>query len=193
MSSYRKLRRALHEGFSDKACKKYEPLLENRAAVLVAHVLESSDDWPKTFSRFAASIVLGAVYNWPPIDSKVDPVVDRITSFFHVLSTCEAMGAYLVDIFPTMLYLPSWMAKWKRDGEKWFRMASNMFEEFYEDVRLKMVSVVLVTFKCDQPAKGFVIQLEHPENPCFAAMLIHDNEKLRLTSPESVWLAGWML
>ena len=155
VNSFRKLRRATYEGFSDKACKSYEASLENRSAVLVSQLLQAPEEWGSGFARYAASIVLGTVYGWPPIDAAADPVVERIASYFHMLSTCQVPGTYLVDIFPSMLYIPSWLAKWKRDGERWFRIASDMFEEFYDDVQTKTVCIKYHVRETGQDSSNF--------------------------------------
>ena len=94
----------------------------------------------------AASTVLSAVYAWDPIESKDDPLVTRINDLMHRLVRAALPGAYFVEIFPWMKYLPSWMAKWKREGLEWFRKDSMMFEGFYAGVQETMASVVSIMF-----------------------------------------------
>jgi len=97
----------------------------------------------KEFYRSAASTVLSVVYGWPPIQSKDDPLVTRINDHMHRFLRAALPGAYLVDIFPVMKRLPSWMAKWKREGLEWYRKDTQMFEGLMDGVREQMVSHTL--------------------------------------------------
>ena len=48
-------------------------------------------------------------------------------------------GAFLVDFFPIMKYIPSWMARWKREGLAWHEEQSNVFEDLYSNSAAKFV------------------------------------------------------
>ena len=49
-------------------------------------------------------------------------------------------GAFLVDFFPIMKYIPSWMARWKREGLAWHEEQSKVFEDLYSNSAAKFVS-----------------------------------------------------
>ena len=134
------MRRAAHEGFNVRASSAYQPLQEKESALLVSHMLRDPHNWDDNLKRSAASTVLSAVYGWLPIDNSADALVTRINELMHRVVLACLPGAYLVEIFPAMLHLPEWMARWKREGRAWFRKDTAMFEGFMEDVRGKMVS-----------------------------------------------------
>lgn len=92
------------------------------------------------FCRSAASTVLCATYGWLPLGKEGDGLVDYINDLMHRLVRACLPGAYLVEIFPSMMYLPEWLARWKRDGYAWHRKDSVMFQSFMEDVAKKKVS-----------------------------------------------------
>lgn len=48
--------------------------------------------------------------------------------FVARITTAAAPGAFLVDFFPIMKYLPSWIARWKREGLAWYEEQSRVFE-----------------------------------------------------------------
>ena len=131
--------RGAREGFSPRACDTYHGLLENRAALLVSHVMDDPQNWSAHLRRLPASIILGVVYGWPAINKSSDPVVQRINNFVAQLTSSMLPGSYYVEYFPWMLYLPSWRAKWKRDGEQVFRCGDGMFMEFLEGVEVQWV------------------------------------------------------
>ena len=131
--------RGAYEGFSPHACDTYHGLLENRAALLVSHVIHDPSKWSAHLNRLPASIILGVVYGWPAINKSSDPVIQRINHFAAQLTSSMLPGAHYVEYFPWMLYMPSWMAKWKRDGQQGFKFGDEMFMEFLEGVEVQWV------------------------------------------------------
>lgn len=97
---------------------------------------------PGTHRRSAASTVLSSVYGWPPIEVKDDGLVARINDLMHRLVRSALPGAYLVEIFPLMKYLPPWAAKWKREGLDWHAKDTKMFEDMMRDVQDRVVSAL---------------------------------------------------
>ncbi len=91
----------------------------------------------------AASAILAVVYGWPSLDASGDPLVTRIKDFMDRVLTSSFPGAFLVDIFPSMLYIPTWLASWKRRGLKWHQEDTEFFETFLVDAREKMVTCAL--------------------------------------------------
>ena len=80
------------------------------------------------------------MYGWPRIESKDDPLITRINDLVHRLIRAALPGTYLVEIFPVMKHLPTWMAPWKKWGLKWYKKDSEMFQGFYDGVAKTMVS-----------------------------------------------------
>lgn len=102
-------------------------------------------------SRSAASTVLSAIYAWPPITKADDALVNRINDLMHRLVRSALPGAYLVEIFPAMKHLPTWMAKWKREGLEWHRKDTEMFQGFYDDVNKTMASAFAIAAVLERP------------------------------------------
>ena len=99
--------------------------------------------------------MLCAVYGWLSIDKSTDPFVNRINQLMHRLVQAALPGSFLVELFPSMLYLPDWMARWKREGRAWFMKDTKMFEDLLADVQNKMVSK-------HRAVKSFEIKTLHP-------------------------------
>ena len=70
---------------------------------------------------------------------EADALVGRINDLVHRVVHAALPGAALVDIFPVMKYLPTWMAKWKREGLEWYAKDTAMFEGFMDSVRNRVV------------------------------------------------------
>jgi len=169
---WRKLRRAAQEGLNVRASEKYQPLQQQEAAVLVTNMIREPESWDSHLRRSAASTVLSAVYGWPPIGKSSDPLVNRINDLMHRLVRAALPGAFLVEIFPVMKYLPSWMAKWKREGLEWHRKDTEMFQDLMLDVEKQMKYGT--------------------NNPSFSSLLLDKRDKHALTKKEESWLAGTM-
>lgn len=63
--------------------------------------------------------------------------------FVARITTAATPGTFLVDFFPIMKYLPSWMARWKRDGLAWHEEQSKIFEEMCRGAAAKKVNKLL--------------------------------------------------
>ena len=91
-----------------------------------------------TFSRTAAATVLSAVYAYPPIKLS-DPIVVKVENYVERMLKAALPGNYMVDFFPAMMYIPTWLAKWKREGYAWFKRDTDMFLGLVDEVKQGLV------------------------------------------------------
>lgn len=59
---------------------------------------------------------MALVYDTPPLESEKDPSIAQLNAFADRVLQATLPGSHLVEFFTWMRYLPSWMAKWKRDA-----------------------------------------------------------------------------
>ena len=62
------------------------------------------------------------------VQSDNDPYVEVSENAVHAVQTAAVPGAFLVDLFPALKYIPEWMPgagfqKWARQGRECFRKA----------------------------------------------------------------------
>jgi hypothetical protein len=124
---------------------------------MVIDFIEDPDHWDEHVRRYAycfalplirlidspsttSSTILSAVYGFPRVESKDDPLVARINESIQRLVRAASPGAYLVETFPVMKHLPTWIAPWKKWGLEWYKKDSAMFREFYDGVAKTLVS-----------------------------------------------------
>ena len=155
--SWRKLRKAGHEGLNIRAVEKYQPLQEVEAATMVVGMLKDPDHWEDHLRRYvyrfalpligliyspstSASLILSTLYACPPIESKDDPLVTRINDHTRRLVNAALPGAYLVETFPMMKFLPTWIAPWKKWGLEWYKKDNELFQGLYDGVAKTLVS-----------------------------------------------------
>ncbi|PSS30979.1 hypothetical protein PHLCEN_2v2504 [Hermanssonia centrifuga] len=178
---WRKFRRAIHENFNIHAAKAFEPMQTREAISFVSCILDDPHRWELDIKRFAASVVLRITYGWSLYDDSCglsvedkDRQVDEINSITHALSHALVQGSYLVNSFPTLLYVPKWLpgAGWKREGLDANKRWTKKFIGLVGDVRAKGAG------KSDH---------------CLSANLIENEERFGLDKRETAWLAGVML
>jgi cytochrome P450 len=169
---WRRMRKAVHEGFNKAAVHRYHPIQYAEAVHLVQGVLATPEEWDKHLRRSSASSVMAVVYGTEPIASEQDPRVKRVNDHVTRLSRASLPGAHLVQFIPWMRYLPRSLAKWKRNAQDWHERDSVMFGDLLKSVRQRM-------------AKG-------EAHATLAATLVEDVGRNNLSEKENAWLAGTM-
>lgn len=110
----------------------------------------------------------------------------------HRLEHAAHPGEYLVEVFHWMIYIPSWLAKWKREGLEWHRKDTEMFYALYESAKERVVC--LIPFVCPPCAQMNInnnaLQKSGLAKPCLTSILMRKSE---LTEKEAAWIAGSML
>jgi len=106
-SSWRRMRKAAHEGLNKGVIKDFHETQTREALLLAASGLAEPAQWDKHIRRAAASMVLSVVYNQPPIKSEQDSTVKLANEFIRRLTLAAYPGAHLVEFFPWMKYIPS--------------------------------------------------------------------------------------
>ncbi|TCD61907.1 hypothetical protein EIP91_007721 [Steccherinum ochraceum] len=134
-STWRKFRKAAHEGLTPKAVQSYTRFQERESVILVEALAKEPAGWSGHLNRAVASFTLGLCYAFPPIQSYNDKVVTGIMNFIHRLEEAARPGAYMVELFPIMNYLPPWLASWKRFGNSCHEHDSEMFLKLFDDAR----------------------------------------------------------
>ncbi|KAI0049923.1 cytochrome P450 [Auriscalpium vulgare] len=174
LSSYgdrwRRMRRAAHEALSSTAIKDFYDVQRKEAILLASHVLADASGRDSHFRRATASSFLSIIYDLPTIQSEHDVNLMKVEHHIDRHVKASAPGAHLVEIFTWMRFLPSWMAKWKREAEKWYERDSAMFEGLVDQVQANL-------------EKGM-------DRPSLAASLLRDEGRVGLSVRERAWLTG---
>ena len=88
--------------------------------------------------------MLSIIYGLPPRLNSLDPDIRRSNSFVSRVLGAAAPGAFFVENFPWMMYLPRWMCPWRRYAEGLFESESAYFESRFDDVEIRMVGVRII-------------------------------------------------
>ncbi|EMD35209.1 hypothetical protein CERSUDRAFT_116679 [Gelatoporia subvermispora B] len=169
---WRRMRRAAHEGMNKAVASRYHPVQTTEAVTLCQSLLRDPATWGDQFRKSAASVVMSIIYGTPAIDNIEDPAIKRVNEFVERIVKAAYPGAHLVEFFTWMRYLPSSIAKWKREAEEWFRRDSVMFEGLYNDVKKRVIM--------------------GDERPSITATLVVEKERNQITEREAGWLSATM-
>ena len=101
------MRKATHEGLSRTVVESYKTVQLNEAVLLTCGLLAQPSKWDKHLRRTAASMVMSATYDTPPIVSELDSSVKAVNDFVARLTRAALPGAHFVEFFPWMMYIPS--------------------------------------------------------------------------------------
>ena len=83
--------------------------------------------------------MLSVVYDLPTVTSPDNPTVTKVNAFMERISQYGVPGSYLVEFFTWMKYIPSSIAKWKKEAEEGYAEYSRMFIGMFCDVENRIV------------------------------------------------------
>ncbi|KAL4808248.1 cytochrome P450 [Aspergillus unguis] len=133
-------RRLLHSALTARALENYKALQEAEAARLCFQLLKSPESFEGLFDRLTAGIVFAIAYGHR-VDDMRAPVVRQRLEFMHYSSSLNVPGAYLVESFPVLKYLPDWIAPWKAEIKRRGRLEA--------EANMRLVRVVEVDIESE--------------------------------------------
>ena len=160
VDSWRRTRRAAHEGLTKIAVRSYHTLLRKEGIILASGLLASprAHDLEKHFQRTTASVTMSMLYDYPTLETENDKTLTEIRAFIDRMSTAAVPGASLVEVFPWMMYIPErfvltfmrcffrsvlWFcvrfARWKSNGRRHFVQHNAMFQTLLDRARNDVV------------------------------------------------------
>lgn len=101
---------------------------------------------------------MSIIYDYPTLETDNEKSVKQIFAFVDRISEVAAPGTYLVELFPWMLYIPErsvftpmryfsglvvWrrFARWKSEGNRYFKQFNALFESLFNRVRSDLVGI----------------------------------------------------
>ncbi|KAI0060162.1 cytochrome P450 [Artomyces pyxidatus] len=105
---FRKHRRLIQDHFSAQAIVDFRSLQRKEAYTLLEGLFETPDDFIRHIRRFAAGTIMKIAYGHTV--KSVDELYVRLAEEAGIDTvTAVSPGAMLVDFFPVLKYIPSWM------------------------------------------------------------------------------------
>ncbi|KAJ7083084.1 cytochrome P450 [Mycena belliarum] len=166
---WRRMRRASHDALGPKVSKTYHVLQEREVVWLADQMIKAPTLFRSHIQRTSASLVMSIIYGTPIADSE-DPIILEIQHFVDRALGAAAPGAFIVEYFTWMQYLPRWMSGWRRYAEYWYEKDSALLTGLFSGVQARV----------DAGDNG----------PSVAAKLIKVQDQDSLSVLDSAWLSA---
>ncbi|KAI0027904.1 cytochrome P450 [Vararia minispora EC-137] len=141
---WRRMRRAMHEGFRPAAAARYYAMEEEEAARLVLALagdaqVSTPGAYERHYAHYGSSLTLMITYGRLLGDTDADrATVATLDSIAWQFERAMAPGAYLVEFFPVLLALPARFAKWKREALEGHVRTTQFYNGLTDDVKTRM-------------------------------------------------------
>jgi len=163
---FRRLRKVIHAHFQPKAVLLYRDIQLEQAKMLVLDLLDDPKNHQKLAYRFSTSIILRVAYGKSGPTSVDDPDFVGVKQAIQHFSETMRPGAYLVDRFPWLRYVPGYGRRLK---------------QYYEsDLKFYSDQLNRVKFAMSSDDAG----------ASFSRTLLENEDENRLSFDEMAFLAG---
>ncbi|KAJ7065516.1 cytochrome P450 [Mycena amicta] len=138
---WRAHRKMMHDSFNVTAVKQYHPQETTAAHELLRNLLCDPDNVMAPFRHMAGRLIMDIAYGIK-VRAEADPYIDTIEEAMHGLSIASMPGAFLVDTFPVLKYVPSWFpgAGFKRRAARWRKVTLDVLELPFAETRKNIMS-----------------------------------------------------
>lgn len=100
---------------------------------LLSLMFQSPSEYLENLRHYTGHIILKRTYGHTVVDEK-DPYIRLVEAASQSTSEAAVPGAFLVDLFPSMKYIPEWFpgAQFKRKARQWRKLSEAMINAPYD-------------------------------------------------------------
>jgi len=126
---WRRHRRLMHPTFNPNAVLRLRPHLTKASRNLLNRFLDTPDHILGNLRHMAGETIMSITYGLET-QPKDDPFIKTAEAGTEPLAIAAVPGAFLVDVFPILKYVPEWMpgASFQRKAREWRKLARAMIE-----------------------------------------------------------------
>lgn len=168
---WRRGRKLMHALANATVAPRYEPTQLLESSRLLVDLVKDPGGYEKWFQRYAGGVILRLAYG-KVVETGEEEYIKRIMMVNHHLERIASPGSYLVDTFPVLMWLPRWLAPFKREGEMLHKEELDLFAGLIDGVR-------------KQDEKG-----EAPD--CFTKTWLEKEETYGLSNDQAAYVIGTM-
>ncbi|OAX41845.1 cytochrome P450 [Rhizopogon vinicolor AM-OR11-026] len=124
---WKKHRKMFERQFRPVVAPTYWPILRKEAHGLIRNILDTPGDLIEHLHHNAASVIMNVIYGIE-IAPRGDKYIDIAEEALDGMAKAAAPGAFLVNIFPLLKYVPAWVpgAGFQKKAAAWKRAALSM-------------------------------------------------------------------
>ncbi len=127
----------MHQLTSVNVATTYQPIHEFGSVRLIHDLLESPREYEHSFERYSSG-VLFRLSSGRRVETGIEDYVRRSLKYLHEVERVASPGAYLVDIFPSLMMVPKSLAPFKQELAKSFAKGRGLMRDLQDDVRQDM-------------------------------------------------------
>ncbi|CUS13703.1 unnamed protein product [Tuber aestivum] len=122
---WRMHRRLQGQVINQNIVNKYKGFQDLESIQLIKELVDRPEGFFDSFHRYNSSVIFALAYGkrMPRGDEEDVVAIDEITSNFLYSAR---LGTWIVDSFPLLNYLPTFVAPWKRIGDNFYNWAEKM-------------------------------------------------------------------
>lgn len=161
-------RKLMHQLCQPSVAVKYQPTQILESTRMLEDLILSPTEYERWFMRYSAGLIFRIGFG--RILEEKDPLLDRIFHVVHTVERVASPGAYMVDTFPWMIYLPDWMAPFKRELKALHAEELDVMRTLLQDTR-----------------EGIACG-DAPE--CWEKMYLDNQDQYKLTEDQGAYIVG---
>lgn len=166
---WRRGRKLMHSVTLHAAATSYRPVQIYESERLLYDLLKTPEKYESLFERYAGAVIMRLAYG-KTIETGDEPYVRDALKVVHTVERVASPGAYLVDTFPILMYLPTWIAPFKREASRLHEFEIKLFRNLLFEIRDKM--------KVDRAPQ------------CFAKTFLARQQEFALSDDEGAYVIG---
>jgi cytochrome P450 len=167
---WRSGRKLMHHLTMSTAAAAYEPIQIEESTRMLRDLIAKPNEYDKWLERYSAGLIMRLAFSKMVVTGE-EPDVRQILEVIHTVERVASPGAYLVDVLPILMYLPKFIAPFKREGERLHQKELSLFRGLQGQVRHAM-------------SNGMAA------NENFTSKFLSTQEKWRLSDDEGAYVVG---
>lgn len=108
---------------------------------MLRDLIHTPADNERWFERCAAGLILRLAFG-QTIHTGTEDSVRPVLTVVHIVEYVASPSAYLVDVLPSLMYLPSFLASFKREAARLHGEELDLFRLQQADVRKRLANHV---------------------------------------------------
>nr|GAT47917.1 cytochrome P450 [Mycena chlorophos] len=132
---WRAHRKTMHDSFNVTAVKQFQAQEVEACNELLRSLLVDPSDVVVLFRQFAGRLSLEVAYGIKVQPG--DPYLEIVEEAMLGVSIASIPGTFLVDTFPILKYVPSWLpgASFKRKAARWWKVTNDVLNQPFQEVK----------------------------------------------------------
>lgn len=135
--TFRAGRKLMHHLCMPTAAVSYQPTQILESTRLLHDLIRKPEDYEHWFMRYSSGLIFRLGFGKVMADNN-DPFLKRLFVEAHHVERVASPGAYLVDTFPSLMYLPKAISPFKQELGKLHAEELDIMRGLLEDVRKEM-------------------------------------------------------